>query len=162
MRSLAVEKTKTPRVRDLQTQPPMHDGLLVLIADDEEAFCWALTKILEDLNYAVLCAHTSGQALGLLKKDQQIGFVLMDVRLPDVGMTEDLSLLKRIKTFRSHMPVIVMSAFGTPELKREAQRLGALAFLDKPFRVEQLLRFMREAMTKPIVLDRGGHEFASQ
>ncbi len=161
MRGLVVEEIRAPRVRDLQTQPRMHNGLRVLIADDEEGFCWALTKILEDLNYAVLCAHTSGETVGHLQKDQQIGFALMDVRLPDVGMTGDLSLLKRMKTLRPHMPVIVMSAFGTPELKREARGLGALAFLDKPFRVEKLLRLMREAIGEPMALNRGGHEFAS-
>ena len=51
------------------------------------------------------------------------------------------------------MPVIVMSAFGTREIKREADRLGALAFLDKPFRVERLLRLMREAIGEPIALN---------
>ncbi len=85
----------------------------------------------------------------------------MDVRLPDVGMTGDLSLLKRMKALRPHVPVIVMSAFGTPELEREARELGALAFLDKPFRVEELLRLMRDAVTEPMALNRGGHEFAS-
>lgn len=161
MRDFVGAETRAHPVRDLQTQPRMHKGLRVLIVDDEEDFCWALTKILEDLNYAVLCAHTSGQAVGQLQKDQQIRFALMDVRLPDVGMTGDLSLLKRMKALRPHVPVIVMSAFGTPELEREARELGALAFLDKPFRVEELLRLMRDAVTEPIALNRGGHEFAS-
>ena len=59
------------------------------------------------------------------------------------------------------MPVIVMSAFGTREIKREADRLGALAFLDKPFRVERLLRLMREAIEEPNRSESTSHEFAS-
>jgi len=139
----------------------MHKGLPVLIVDDEEGFCWTLTKILEDLNYVVLSAHTSAQALKHLQSDQQIGLALLDIRLSDAEETEGLSLLERFKTLSPRMPVILMSAFGTPELKTEAARLGALGFLDKPFRVEKLLRLMREAVTEPIALNRGGHEFAS-
>ena len=133
----------------------------MLIVDDEEGFCWALTKVLEDLNYLVLSAHTPAQALKHLQSDQQIGLALLDVRLSDAGETEGLSLLEKFKTLSPRLPVILMSAFGTPELKREAAQLGALAFLDKPFRVEKLLRLMREAVGEPIALDRGGHEFAS-
>ncbi len=133
----------------------------MLIVDDEEGFCWALTKVLEDLNYLVLSAHTPAQALKHLQSDRQIGLALLDVRLSDAGETEGLSLLEKFKTLSPRLPVILMSAFGTPELKREAAQLGALAFLDKPFRVEKLLRLMREAAGEPIPLNRGGHEFAS-
>ncbi len=118
----------------------------MLIVDDEEGFCWALTKVLEDLNYLVLSAHTPAQALKHLQSDQQIGLALLDVRLSDAGETEGLSLLEKFKALSPRLPVILMSAFGTPELKREAAQLGALGFLDKPFRVEKLLRLMREPL----------------
>ncbi len=161
MRGLVMEQPGTHPARFPQTLQRNHEVLRVLIVDDEEGFCWALTKILGDLDYTVLCAHTSDQALGHLRRDQRIGLALMDLRLSDIGVTGDLSLLKRMKAHRPHVPVIVMSAFGTPELKREARELGALAFLDKPFRVESLLRVMREAIREPMALNREGHEFAS-
>ena len=162
MCSFVMEQTGTHPVRAPQTGQRKHKALRVLIIDDEKAFCWALTKILEDLNYVVLSAHTPAQALEHLQSDQQIGLALLDIRLSDVGETEGLSLLERFKTLSPRMPVILMSAFGTPELKWEARGLGALAFLDKPFRVESLLRLMREAIGEPMALNRGGHEFASQ
>ncbi len=162
MCSFGMEQTGTHPVRAPQTGQRNHKALRVLIIDDEEAFCWALTTILEDLNYVVLSAHTPAQALEHLQRPQQIGLALMDVRLSDVGMTGDLSLLKRMKTLRPRMPVVAMSAFGTPELKREARGLGALAFLDKPFRVEKLLPLVREAIGEPVALNRGGHVFASR
>lgn len=161
MRGLVTEGTKARPVPVLPANPQMHKGLRVLIVEDEEGFCWALTKILGDLDYTVLCAHTSDQALGHLRRDQRIGLALMDIRLSDIGVTGDLSLLKTMKALRPHVPVIVMSAFGTPELKRETARLGALGFLDKPFRVEKLLPLVREAIGEPVALNRGGHEFAS-
>ena len=160
MCSFVMEQTGTHPVRAPQTVQRNHKALRVLIIDDEEAFCWALTMILEDLNYVVLSAHTPAQALEHLQSDHQIGLALLDIRLSDVGETEGLSLLERFKTLSPRMPVIVMSAFGTPELKREAARLGALGFLGKPFRVEKLLPLVREAIGEPMALNRGGHEFA--
>jgi DNA-binding NtrC family response regulator len=153
MHSLVMEQPGTNPVRFPQTLLQNHKALRVLIIDDEELFCWTLTEILEDLNYAVFSAHAAVQGLEHFQRNQQIGLVLLDIRLSDVGETESLSLLGKFRTLRPRTPVIVMSAFGTRELKREADRLGALAFLDKPFRVETLLRLMREAIGEPIALN---------
>ena len=153
MRSLVMEQPGTHPVRFPQTLQQNHKALRVLIIDDEKLFCWTLTTILEDLNYAVFSAHAAVQGLEHFQRDQQIGLVLLDIRLSDVGEAESLSLLEKFRTLRPRTPVIVMSAFGTQELKREADRLGALAFLDKPFRVERLLRLMREAIEEPIALN---------
>ncbi len=148
-------------LQNLRTQPGTNKGPRVLIVDDEEGFCWTLTKVLEDLNYMVLSAHTPAQALKLFQHDQPIGLALLDIRLSDSGGTEGLTLLEKFKALSPRMPVILMSAFGTPQLKREATRLGALEFLDKPFRVEKLLQLMREAAAEPLARGRGGNEFAS-
>ena len=116
----------------------------VLIVDDEEDFCWTLTKILEDLNYQVLSAHTGKTALRYLQKDKNIRFAVLDVRLPDLGEAGGLALFKKVKRLRPKMPVILMSAFGAAKVKSQATRLGAVAFLDKPFRIEKLLKLIRE------------------
>ena len=153
MQRFVVEETGTRPLQNPRTQPGKHKALRVLIVDDEQGFCWTLTKVLEDLNYMVLSAHTPAQALKHLQSDPQIGLALLDIRLSDVGGTEGLTLLEKIKALSPRMPVILMSAFGTPELKSEAVRLGGLAFLDKPFRVEKLLRLMREAVGGPIATE---------
>ena len=120
----------------------------VLIVDDEEDLCWTLTKIIqdEDLIYQVLSAHTGKSALRHLQKDKNIRLALLDVRLPDLGETGGFALFQKVKRLRPKMPVILMSAFGTPKLKTQASRLGAVAFLDKPFRIEKLLKLLRETL----------------
>ena len=124
----------------------------VLIVDDEEDLCWTLTKILEDedLNYQVLSAHTGKAALRHLQNDKRIRFTLLDVRLPDLGEAGGLSLIKKMKSIRPRMSVIAMSAFGSPFVKTQAKRLGAVAFLDKPFRVEKLLKLLRETIGESV------------
>lgn len=118
----------------------------VLIVDDEEDLCWTLTKILEDLNYQVLSAHTGKAALRHLQKDKNIRLALLDVRLPDLGEAGGLALFQKVKRLRPKMPVILMSAFGAHKVKSQATRLGAVAFLDKPFRIEKLLKVLREKL----------------
>jgi DNA-binding NtrC family response regulator len=161
MQRFVVEEIGAGPLQNPRTQPGTNRVLRVLIVDDEQGFCWTLTKVLEDLNYMVLSAHTPAQALKHLQSDPQIGLALLDMRLSDVGGTEGLTLLEKIKALSPRLPIILMSAFGTSELKSEAVRLGALAFLDKPFRVEKLLRLMREAVGGPIAPDQGSHEFVS-
>jgi two-component system response regulator AtoC len=161
MKHFVVEEIGASLLQNPRTQPGMFKGLRVLIVDDEEGFCWTLTKVLEDLNYMVISAHTPAQALKHLQSDPQIGLALLDLRVSEVGGTEGLTLLEKFKTLSPRMPVILMSAFGTQELKSEAARLGAQAFLDKPFRVEKLLRVMREAAGGPITPNQGSHEFVS-
>ena len=59
--------------------------------------------------------------------------VLLDLRLPDC---DDLRVLSAIRRLSPHTPVILMTAYGSPELFMEARRLGAFAIVDKPFDME--------------------------
>src|ERR1039457_7077392 len=85
MHSLVMEQPGTNPVRFPQTLLQNHKALRVLIIDDEELFCWILTEILEDLNYAVFSAYAAVQGLEHLQRDRQIALVLLDIRLSDVG-----------------------------------------------------------------------------
>jgi len=162
MHRFLLEEAGSNALRNLRAQPGSHGALQVLVVDDEEGFCWTLKKVLQSLNYTVLPAQTANQALSHLEREPEIGLALIDMRLSNAEEAGDLSLLRRMKALRPHLPVIVMSAFGTPELKRDAREQGALAFLDKPFRVEKLLRLIREAANEPVALRRSNQEFASQ
>ena len=54
MHGLVMERPETHPVRFPQTLQQNHKPLRMLIIDDEEGFCWTLTKILEELNYGIL------------------------------------------------------------------------------------------------------------
>jgi CheY-like chemotaxis protein len=61
--------------------------------------------------------------------------ILMDVRMPGLG---GLTILQALTASGSAVPVVLMTAFGTEELRRDAVRSGAHAVLDKPFAMERL------------------------
>jgi two-component system OmpR family response regulator len=78
-----------------------------------------------------------GDAAGALRAVAMEDFdaVVLDYRLPD---SDDLKLLEAIRTQLPRSTVVMMSAFGTPEIVQRAEALGVHRFLDKPFEMEAL------------------------
>ena len=108
----------------------------VLVVDDEPLVRWAIAETLRWHGYQIAEAGNAGQALRALANPDLVPDVLvLDLRLPDCV---DLRLLATIRSLRPSLPVILMTAFGTPELRDEAWRLGAFAILDKPFELDVL------------------------
>lgn len=108
----------------------------VLVVDDEPLVRWAVAETLRRRGYQIAEAGDAGETLrALAGPDLPPDIVILDLRLPDCA---DLRLLARIRSLIPSMPVIVMTAFGTPELRDEARHLGACAILDKPFDLDVL------------------------
>lgn len=105
----------------------------VLVVDDEESF---LTSIAEGLSggqapYEVLTATDGGKAIERLVRDD-FSVVLTDLKMPNV---DGFALLGWLAANRPALPVIVMTAFGTPAIEESVVTGGALHFIDKPFDV---------------------------
>ena len=114
----------------------------ILLIDDEKDMDWVMRQILTDAGYEVLTAKTGAEGLSKFKKYlKKIGLVLLDIRLPDIS---GLDLLSKIKTISRHTNVLMITAFGTPGMRKLAKKKGALDVLDKPFRVEKILKIARE------------------
>ncbi len=108
----------------------------VLVVDDEPLVRWAIAETLRWHGHQIAEVGDAGQALRALANPDLVPHVLLlDLRLPDCA---DLRLLATIRSLRPSLPVILMTAFGTPELRDEAWRLGAFAILDKPFDLDVL------------------------
>ena len=119
-------------------------GLSVLVVDDEPLVRWAIAETLRSREYDVLEAGDADSALRILMDGQvEPDAVLLDLRLPDC---QDLRLLETLRLMLPDSPVILMSAFGTPEIAAEARRLGAHAVLDKPFDLDVLPPLLADAV----------------
>ncbi len=122
--------------------------MAILIVDDHPGICQTLQDILETEGYAAYVAH-SGQEAIVMCQTQHFDVILMDVRMPDLNGVE---AYRRIKTFAETTRVIMMSAYSVEDLRREAIAEGAIAFLQKPLEVEQVLRLIEESEQPPILL----------
>lgn len=113
----------------------------VVIIDDEKSICTLLEKYLKRRRFIVNTATTGRGGFNIVKT-QKPDIVLLDLRLKD---TDGLKILRKIRKLRPKKKVVIISAFGDPETKEKAFRLGASRFLDKPFKRRDLFKAIKEA-----------------
>jgi DNA-binding NtrC family response regulator len=113
----------------------------VLIVDDEPLIRWSLGETLEQSGHAVVEAGDAKSALGAVGAGEPFDVVLLDFRLPD---SNDLNLLAGIRQLAPGTAVIMMTAFGTPEVVTGALKLGAYRVISKPFEIQEVARLVGE------------------
>lgn len=119
----------------------------VLVVDDERLLRWAIAETLTAHGYEVSeagDAKSALKALGGLRAAPDL--VLLDLFLPDAC---DLRVLELIRTAVPAVPVILMSAFTTPDIVEQALAIGARV-IPKPFDMEILTALIdRTVATRP-------------
>lgn len=117
--------------------------LRVLVVEDETLIRWSITETLAQKGHTVVEAEDGRAAVEALAGDPEpIDVVLLDLRLPD---SNDLQLLERIRRIQPHSAVVMMTAFGGPEITRGALALGAYRVVDKPFDMHHLESLVLDA-----------------
>lgn len=112
--------------------------LRVLIVDDEALIRWSVAETLADLGLEIEQAVDAKSAMAALERaERTFDVIVLDLRLPDM---DDLTLLSTIHRRLPQTPVILMTAFGTPEIVAEARALGVTDILSKPFELGELGR----------------------
>jgi len=103
----------------------------VLVVDDEKIFQLTLLDSLRtfEQDFRVLTAENGKEAEEVLKVFP-VDLVVTDLKMPK---TDGFGLLAYMKKSHPHTPVIVMTAFGNPELEQWLRSLGVHAYLEKPF-----------------------------
>lgn len=107
-------------------------GKRILVVDDDVMNLKMAEFILEKKQYEVLKAESGMECLSCLKTEK-VDLVLLDLEMP---VLNGLKTLERIREDReiSDVPVIFLSAASDPVHEVEAGRLGALDFINKPFK----------------------------
>lgn len=118
---------------------PLH----VLVVDDELLIRWSLAEALTDRGHIVTEAGDAASVRRIIGDPaRRPDVVLLDYRLPD---SDDLGLLATIRREAPDAQVILMTAFGTPEVVTGALELGAYRVVSKPFEVHDLAALVSEA-----------------
>lgn len=103
----------------------------ILIVDDEELIVLAMRRYFESLGFDVDCANELEEAQALLE-NYFYGLVIADLRLTGIGGVEGLQIVSDVHQKCADTRVMLLSAYGTPEIERESYQRGADAFLHKP------------------------------
>ncbi|MEW6306715.1 MAG: response regulator [Verrucomicrobiota bacterium] len=123
-------------------------GELILVVDDEPSIRDVTRRILARHGYEVILAADGTEATAVFAQHaDRIQLVLTDVMMPHM---DGVALLRVLKKIKPSVKVIASSGMGSGEglgLKiTELQNLGAHKFLPKPYRTEELLKTLREAL----------------
>lgn len=121
----------------------------ILVVDDEKRQREILELILSEENYQVSTASSGEQAIKMVKQER-FDLVLTDLKMS--GM-DGIQLLTQLTQFDSSIIVILMTAHGSIDSAKEAIKLGAYDYLEKPLDRDKLLEIVQRALEKLNLLD---------
>jgi len=112
------------------------DKKTILMVDDERSFLLSAKEGIESFSdqFSILTAYNGQEALGYLESSD-IDLVVTDLKMP---VLDGFELLARMSADHQQVPVIAMTAFGTPEIHQRVQQLGAMSYLEKPIGINDL------------------------
>ena len=116
----------------------------LLIVDDEKGIRQLLTLVFERVGHTVRTAAGGRDALALFAQEPA-DLIISDVRMPDMGGIE---MLRTAREIAPDVAVIMMTAFASVDSAREAFKLGADDFIQKPFDVDELKVIVAKALER--------------
>jgi two-component system, OmpR family, alkaline phosphatase synthesis response regulator PhoP len=132
---------------------PIH----ALVADDEPHIGRIIKMKLEQGPFRVTLAYDGREALEVLKRDPDVGIVLLDLMMPHLSGLDVLAEIRANARWK-HLPCIILTAAGQEQQHRLAMRLGATEFMTKPFSPKKL--YARTAELAGIAPDEKSAELA--
>ena len=135
---------ETPRPEDFPRPAKKSAPTQVLVVDDEALVRWSVAETLGAQGYRVTEAGDGASAIRVFSNPLgETDLVLLDLQLPD---SNDLRVLSAMRRLSTSTPVILMTAYGTPELLNEAHRIGAFGIVNKPFEMSDLAPLVKRAL----------------
>ncbi|MBN1584434.1 MAG: response regulator [Anaerolineae bacterium] len=109
----------------------------ILIVDDESRVAFFLQEGLKGLGdeYDVQAIGSAELALEQIHK-RPFDLLVVDFRLPGIN---GLDLIKRVRNVNPGAKMILITAYGSPEIESEARQLDISRYLHKPFRIQELM-----------------------
>jgi DNA-binding NarL/FixJ family response regulator len=120
----------------------------VLLADDHGGLRRALRGLLEETGFEVVGESGDGADAVALARLLQPDIVVIDVRMP---VLNGLDAARLIKDQRPATQVVVLSAFDSPELQRQAREAGAFAYLDNGTMAGRVRRVLLGAAVQAVL-----------
>jgi len=114
----------------------------VLVVDDEALIRWSVSETLIDRGYEVVETGDGRSARAAAADAADFSVVLLDYRLPD---SDNLSLLASLRSSLPDAQIILMTAFGSPDVVRGALELGAYRVVSKPFEMDAIADLVAQA-----------------
>jgi FixJ family two-component response regulator len=113
------------------------------VVDDDASFCTAVERRLKKAGYAVAIYPSAQRLLDCLPDEEELGCILLDVRLPGLSGPE---LQGRLSELGSTLPIVFLTGHADIQTTVRTIKAGAEDFLTKPVSSEQLLTAIERAL----------------
>ena len=114
----------------------------ILVVDDETEIREGLELLLGSEGYGVTLAGTGAEGLARLE-EKPFDLLLLDVSLPD---RNGLDMLREIRGRDSELSIVLITAYGSVDMARQAFKSGALDYITKPWSNDELLKQVQQAV----------------
>ena len=115
------------------------EGKTILIVEDEEVSQYFFKKALKKTKAFLVIAKDGVEAVKMVKADEDIDLVLMDIRLPNMDGLEATRLIKQISP---ELPVVAQTAYAQHSDREQALFSGCDDYITKPIKLEVLLAIL--------------------
>jgi two-component system, cell cycle sensor histidine kinase and response regulator CckA len=130
----------------VNTEPPLGQGELILVVDDEVAVQEITQATLEAHHYKVMTASDGIEAIALYAEHRhKISVVLIDLMMPEL---DSITTIRTLSKLNPHIQIIAMSGLATHESVAKTMGEGVQAFLAKPFTALELLNLLPQLCSK--------------
>jgi len=120
------------------------NNLTLLVAEDDEINYLYIKEIFKGTGTEILHAINGREAVDICNKNDKIGLVLIDIKMPVMNGYE---AIKKIREFRPDLPIIAQTAFALSNEMLKAFNAGSNDYISKPFRKEQILAIVSKHMS---------------
>ena len=127
---------------DGRTGVTPEDDAVVFVVDDDVGVRDAIGSLLRSIGLRMQAFTSTSEFLGSLPR-HTAGCLVLDVRLPG---TSGLELQRQLRASGEHIPVIFITGHGDIPMSVEAMKAGAVEFLTKPVRGQELLTAVQKAI----------------
>ena len=122
----------------------------VLVVDDDPGMLRAVSKVLAREGMQVTGVSDPVEVVKeLADSERRFDVVITDLRMPMFSGRRVLALASALP----ELPVIIITAFGGPDVEAQTLRLGAFAFLEKPVSAAQLIEVVKRALAQSPIRD---------
>lgn len=126
----------------------MDRKLKILITDDSKLLRKKLRTELEALDCEVIEAENGKDSVMLVLQEMP-DCVFLDIVMPEVGGIEALQVIKEVSP---EIPVVMLSSAGSPQKLMTTLKMGAMEFIQKPYKSEQIKKVV-ESVRKKVEAD---------
>ena len=127
---------------------PFHPGTTsllnkkVLVVDDDMRNIFALSAVLEEEQMQVVTANDGKEAIDILKQNENVDIVLMDVMMPEMDGYEAMHYIRNTMK-QTNLPIIALTAKAMAGDKEKCIKAGASDYITKPVDTQKLISLIR-------------------